>query len=111
MADANHSAPLLFEDSFISAQKPFQNRRALPSIGFTDDAPPVLHLWMKLSSRWIEEAGFAPGQRLRVDVSNRRRVITPLDANLCGDCGNDGRSDIDRATGSRQFSMMTEVAR
>ncbi|WP_243772138.1 SymE family type I addiction module toxin [Burkholderia anthina] len=111
MADANHSAPPLYEDGFVSVQESFQNRRTPPSIRFDDEAPPVLHLWMKLSSRWIEEAGFAPGQCLRVDVSNRRLVITPLDANLGGDCGSDGRADIDRATGSQQFSTMTEVVR
>ncbi|WP_281665175.1 SymE family type I addiction module toxin [Paraburkholderia fungorum] len=33
---------------------------------------------MKLSGRWIETAGFEPGQRVRITVEYRRLVTTPL---------------------------------
>jgi toxic protein SymE len=34
--------------------------------------------WMKLSGRWIETAGFEPGQRVRITVEHQRLIITPL---------------------------------
>lgn len=38
-------------------------------------APPLVH-WFKLSGRWLEHAGFDPGQRLKVEVQLGRLVIT-----------------------------------
>jgi hypothetical protein len=34
--------------------------------------------WMKLSGRWIETAGFEPGQRVRITVEHQKLIITPL---------------------------------
>ncbi|WP_404990247.1 SymE family type I addiction module toxin [Caballeronia sp. LZ065] len=31
--------------------------------------------WLKLVGRWIEQAGFRPGQRVRINVEHRRLVI------------------------------------
>jgi toxic protein SymE len=31
---------------------------------------------MKLSGRWLEQAGFDPGQRVRIEVQHGRLVIT-----------------------------------
>ncbi|NPT65945.1 type I addiction module toxin, SymE family [Paraburkholderia sp. RL16-012-BIC-B] len=33
--------------------------------------------WTKLSGRWIENAGFEPGQRVRITVEHQRLIITP----------------------------------
>jgi toxic protein SymE len=38
---------------------------------------PLLVPWFKLSGRWLEEAGFMPRQRLKVEVQQQRLVITP----------------------------------
>jgi len=35
-----------------------------------------LYPWMKLAGRWIEHAGFHPGQRVKIDVEVGRLVIT-----------------------------------
>jgi len=83
MADANHSAPIRFQDCFVNTETSIQSRRVVPHIRLADMAPPVMHVWMKLSGRWIEAAGFAPEQPLRIEVSHRRLVITPLEAAQC----------------------------
>ncbi|MDR6497042.1 SymE family type I addiction module toxin [Burkholderia sp. DN3021] len=78
MADANHNAPAVFNDCFVTARASARHRRTIPHLRFADRAPPVLYLWMKLSGRWIEAAGFEPGQRLQLDVTHGRLVITPM---------------------------------
>ncbi|VWC80099.1 hypothetical protein BLA50215_01175 [Burkholderia lata] len=105
MADANHNAPLHFHDCFVPPRTSFQTRRIVPHLRLTDMAPPVLHLWMKLSGRWIEAAGFEPEQRLRIEVTHKRLVITPIEDGHCDDFG----KDVDRATGQlrRRFSVIT----
>lgn len=112
MADAHHNAPIRFEDCFVSSQTSLQTRRIVPHIRLTDMAPPVLHLWMKLSGRWIEAAGFAPDQRLQIDVTHKRLVITPIEEADGDHARKDGFPDVDRPTGQQQrlFSMMAEVA-
>ncbi|MBP0607571.1 MULTISPECIES: SymE family type I addiction module toxin [Burkholderia] len=112
MAGANHNAPTYFRDCFFPPQSSFQSGRLVPHLRLTDMAPPVMYLWTKLSGRWIEAAGFDPGQRLRIDVSHKRLVITPLDD---GDGIHDethGFPEVDPVTGrqQRQFSVMTEEA-
>ncbi|BFG79427.1 hypothetical protein PTKU46_74600 [Paraburkholderia terrae] len=37
---------------------------------------PPLYPWMKLAGRWIEQAGFEAGQRVRVAVELGRLTIT-----------------------------------
>ncbi|WP_404980237.1 MULTISPECIES: SymE family type I addiction module toxin [unclassified Caballeronia] len=32
--------------------------------------------WIKLAGRWIEQAGFMPGQRVKINVEHGRLVIT-----------------------------------
>ncbi|WP_329606666.1 SymE family type I addiction module toxin [Paraburkholderia polaris] len=39
---------------------------------------PATFPWMKLSGRWIETAGFEPGQRVRITVEHQKLIITPL---------------------------------
>ncbi|UTV58746.1 SymE family type I addiction module toxin [Burkholderia arboris] len=83
MADANHSATVLFPNRFVMPHAAFEHRRTIPHLRLTDMAPPERYLSMKLSGRWIEAAGFDPGQRLRIEVSHRRLVITPIDESDC----------------------------
>jgi toxic protein SymE len=37
---------------------------------------PPLYPCMKLAGRWIEDAGFAPGQRVRIAVEHGQLTIT-----------------------------------
>ncbi|RQR29901.1 MULTISPECIES: SymE family type I addiction module toxin [unclassified Burkholderia] len=108
MADANHIAPVRFQDFFVDTRTSCQTRRIVPHLRLTDMAPPVLHLWMKLSGRWIEAAGFEPDQRLRIEVTHKRLVITPIDDEDSAHFGNDGSPDVDSATGPqrRRFSVI-----
>jgi len=112
MADANHIAPPFFQDCFVNTQDSFQSRRIFPQLRFADKAPPVFHLWVKLSGRWIEEAGFGPEQRLQIEVAHKRLVITPIDDANCDPFDNDACPDVDPATGPqlRQFAAMTGEA-
>ena len=107
MADANHSAPAVFHDSFVPAGSSIRHRRTIPHLRLADRAPPVLYLWTKLSGRWIEAAGFEPGQRLRIDVTHGRVVITPMDETDGAPVGQDDFPEVDPATAQRQFSVMT----
>ncbi|WP_321790995.1 SymE family type I addiction module toxin [Burkholderia pyrrocinia] len=102
MADANHSAPVLFHDCFATSQASLQSCRIVPHIRLTDMAPPVLCLWMKLSGRWIEAAGFEPEQRLQIEVSHKRLVITPIDEAGSDHVGKDGFPDAGPATKQRR---------
>ncbi|MET1505407.1 SymE family type I addiction module toxin [Burkholderia sola] len=111
MAGANHNAPTYFRDCFVSPQSSFQSCRIVPHIRPSDMAPPVVYLWTKLCGRWIEAAGFDPEQRLRIEVSHKRLVITPMEDADCASVENAGFPDIDRGTGrQRHLSMMTEEA-
>jgi toxic protein SymE len=109
MADANHSAPVIFNDFFVTSQASLQSRRIVPHLRLTDMAPPVLHLWMKLSGRWIEAAGFEPEQRLQIEVTHKRLVITPLGEAGSDPAGKDGCLELDPAAGQQQrrFSVIT----
>ncbi|RQU23531.1 type I toxin-antitoxin system SymE family toxin [Burkholderia cenocepacia] len=112
MAGANHNAPTFFRDCFISPRSSVQSGRIVPHIRLADMAPPVAHLWMKLSGRWIEAAGFDPEQRLRIDVSHKRLVITPLDDTDGIHDETHGCPEVDPATGrqQRQLSLVKEEA-
>ncbi len=110
MAGAHHNAPMYFRDCFVSPQSSFQSGRVVPHIRLTDMAPPVVYLWTQLSGRWIEAAGFDPGQRLRIEVSHKRLVITPIEDAGCTSVERAGCPDIDRGTGRQQRSVMTEEA-
>ncbi|KVU38855.1 hypothetical protein WK68_14825 [Burkholderia ubonensis] len=111
MADANHNPPTLFPDRFVTIQESFRYRRYIPHVRFADRKPPVLYPWMKLSGRWIEEAGFEPAQRVRIEVTTKRLVITPIDEKDCDHFMNDGFPIVDAATGlrRRRVPVTTEV--
>ncbi|MEK6355301.1 MAG: SymE family type I addiction module toxin [Burkholderia cenocepacia] len=112
MAGANHNAPTYFRDCFFPPQSSFQSGRLVPHLRLTDMAPPVMYLGTKLSGRWIEAAGFDPGQRLRIDVSHKRLVITPIDDADCDPGVQEGFPDIDPAAMRQQqrLSVTTEEA-
>ncbi|MFM0233267.1 SymE family type I addiction module toxin [Paraburkholderia sediminicola] len=44
-------------------------------VKFYPDLPPAP--WIRLSGRWLEEAGFEISGRIRVDIQHGKLVITP----------------------------------
>ncbi|WP_244107433.1 SymE family type I addiction module toxin [Burkholderia cenocepacia] len=110
MAGANHNAPTYFRDCFFSPQSSSQSGRLVPHVRLTDMAPPVMYLWTKLSGRWIEAAGFDPEQRLQIEVSHKRLVITPIEDAEGDHCVRHDRPDDDPATGRQLESVMAGEA-
>jgi toxic protein SymE len=38
---------------------------------------PTFFPWLRIAGMWLEQAGFPPGQRVRIEVQYGRLVITP----------------------------------
>ncbi|WP_434107949.1 SymE family type I addiction module toxin [Paraburkholderia caffeinilytica] len=79
MAEANHKAVALVTQRILtisSQRRPRPMRTFAPDhVKFFPDLPPAP--WIRLSGRWLEEAGFEINGRIRVMVERRRLVITP----------------------------------
>ncbi|MEX3920750.1 SymE family type I addiction module toxin [Paraburkholderia sp. BR10872] len=73
MADANLNASHAHPERRVTIQQSWRYRRY--SSRARNDPP--LYPWLKLSSRWLEVAGFEAGQRVRITVEDKRLVITP----------------------------------
>ncbi|MDR3571145.1 MAG: SymE family type I addiction module toxin [Candidatus Pacebacteria bacterium] len=78
MADANHKsvAPVTQRILTISSQRrPRPMKTFAPDhVKFYEDLPPAP--WIRLSGRWLEEAGFEISGRIRVVVESGRLTIT-----------------------------------
>jgi toxic protein SymE len=79
MADANHKAvaPDTQRILTISSQRrprPMKTYTPAHHEFFPDLRPAP---WIRLSGKWLEEAGFEIGGRIRVDIQHGRLVITP----------------------------------
>ncbi|QPS43883.1 type I toxin-antitoxin system SymE family toxin [Burkholderia humptydooensis] len=75
MADANHKAPKLVTERFVTIQQSIRHQSFRPHTTYRFKQP-TFYPWLKLAGRWIEAAGFLPGQRVRITVEQRRLVIT-----------------------------------
>jgi toxic protein SymE len=73
MANADHKA---FDAHPVRSVTIQESPRWRPYSPKRRAAPPFVP-WFKLSGRWLEEAGFTPRQRLKVEVQQQRLVITP----------------------------------
>lgn len=77
MADADLKPSIQLAERSVTVQ---QSRRHQPLARLLKPAArrssPPLVPWFKLSGRWLEHAGFDPGQRLKVEVQLGRLVIT-----------------------------------
>jgi toxic protein SymE len=38
---------------------------------------PTFFPWLRIAGMWLEQAGFPPGQRVRIEIQHGRLVITP----------------------------------
>jgi len=56
----------------------FKHKQKPARLPFHMRKEPATFPWMKLSGRWIQTAGFEPGQRVRITVEHQKLVITPL---------------------------------
>ena len=72
MADANLKA---FDAHLLRSVTIQQSPRWQPFSPKRRRAP-LLVPWFKLSGRWLEQAGFMPRQRLKIDVQLGKLVIT-----------------------------------
>lgn len=65
------------------AQLPARDARVLSrqfKIGCTGNGHPRSDVpYLRMRGRWLERAGFAIGQRVKVDVDQRRLIIEPVD--------------------------------
>jgi hypothetical protein len=73
----------------LAAQKKFRHQRVskvrtnpfnLNKI--SGQSMPLLIPYISLQGRWLESAGFIPGQLVLVDVKKHRLIITPLSADV-----------------------------
>jgi len=71
MADANHKAVPAFPERSVKVQQSLRYQTLLHL-----NKPPKLYPWIKLSGRWIEQAGFLAGQQVRITVEQGKLIIT-----------------------------------
>lgn len=74
MADANLKA---FDDAHPSRSVTIQESPRWQPYSPKRRTAPLLVPWFKLSGRLLEQAGFEPRQRLKIEVQQHRLVITP----------------------------------
>ncbi len=73
MADANSNARLAHPERHVTIQHSWRYRPWKPG-GYRTDPP--LFPWFKVSGRWLEDAGFEPHQRLKIEVQLGKLIIT-----------------------------------
>ncbi|MDR5881007.1 SymE family type I addiction module toxin [Caballeronia sp. LZ032] len=74
MADANLKASPSVTERFVTVQQIQRDSRSKKP-HWQRKEPPI-YPWLKLAGRWIEQAGFSPGQRVKINVGHGRLVIT-----------------------------------
>lgn len=102
MADTNHSAPVLFPDRFVTIRESFRYNRDIPSHSGAMHLSLTTFPSMRISGNWLDEAGFAPPQRVRIEVTPGRLVLTPIAEEDCDHLGRDGFPIVDSATRLRR---------
>ncbi|WP_179401920.1 SymE family type I addiction module toxin [Burkholderia guangdongensis] len=75
MADANHKTQPFVTERFVTIQESQRYRRKWRT-ATGKYIEPTFYPWIKLAGRWIEHAGFSPGQRVRIAVEEGRLTIT-----------------------------------
>ena len=78
MANANLKARPPVTERFVTVQQSRRENRNRNWWGkpFCKRTDPPLYPWLKLAGRWIENAGFTAGQRVKIAVEHGRLTIT-----------------------------------
>ncbi len=71
MAEANLKTRPPVTERFVTIQQSQRHQR-----NWGSRTTPPLYPWMKLAGRWIEQAGFEAGQRVRIAVEQGWLTIT-----------------------------------
>lgn len=71
MVDANLELRPPVTECFVTIQRSQRSQR-----NWRSRTTLPLYPWMKLAGRWIEQASFEPGQRVRINVEHGRLTIT-----------------------------------
>ncbi|APR38905.1 SymE family type I addiction module toxin [Paraburkholderia sp. SOS3] len=74
MADANLEARPHVTERFVTVQQ--SQRESHSNKPYWQRSEPPCFPWLKLTGRWIEQAGFEAGQRVRINVEQGRLIIT-----------------------------------
>lgn len=75
MANANLKSLAQYPERRVTIQQSVRYRKNIYPITGPYKAPP-LYPWLKLSGRWLEIAGFEPGQRVKIQVQYGKLTIT-----------------------------------
>jgi toxic protein SymE len=75
MADANLKARPPVTERFVTIQQSRRECRNWHKPYHLRTEPPNFP-WLKLAGRWIENAGFEAGQRVKINVEHGRLTIT-----------------------------------
>jgi toxic protein SymE len=75
MADANLKARSPATERFVTIQQSRRESRNWHKPPYQRTEPPLFP-WLKLAGRWIEQAGFKAGQRVKINVEHGRLIIT-----------------------------------
>lgn len=77
MADANHKSRPFVLERFVTVQESWRHPKNWAKLlNHPKCAPPTPYPWIKLAGLWIEEAGFEPGQRVKITVAREKLIIT-----------------------------------
>jgi toxic protein SymE len=71
MANTDHKAVAAFPERSVKVQRSLRYQTLLHL-----NKPPQLYPWIKLSGRWIEQAGFSAGQQVRIAVEQCKLIIS-----------------------------------
>jgi len=74
MANANLKARPHVTERFVTVQESRRDSRS--NKPYWQRPKPPLYPWLKLAGRWVEQAGFEAGQRVRINVERGRLAIT-----------------------------------
>lgn len=79
MADANHKARPFVLERFVTVQESWRYpKNWAKHLHYPKCPPPTPYPWIKLAGLWIEDAGFVPGQRVKIAVERERLIITTI---------------------------------
>ncbi|MBI0325477.1 SymE family type I addiction module toxin [Burkholderia plantarii] len=102
MAAKDHNAPHLFPNRFVTIRESFRYNRDTVSPTGRRQFELTTFPSMRISGKWLEAAGFEPPQRVKIEVTSGRLILTPIPEEECDHLGRDGFPITDSLTGLRR---------